>query len=222
MKITYLGHSSFKIDAKTAVSEVCIITDPYGPSVGINFKDQICDLATTSHRGHGDHDFFDKLKNKYGKMPFIIDTPGEYELLGVRIFGYKSYHDDNNGSDRGLNTIYVFDFPEARVCHLGDLGHDLDKDLIEELNNIDILLIPVGGTTTIDAQRAVKVIEKLEPRYVIPMHYKTKSHSTTFEKLATIDDFLKEVGVTKEPQKDLNIKSKSDLPDETEVVVLSN
>lgn len=221
MKITSHGHACFKIEGKSTTNDiVTIITDPFDPkSISINLRNLECDILTISHE-HEDHNFKDAIKQLEDK-PFIITTPGEYEVKGLRIFGYRSFHDDKQGSERGLNTIYVYDFNEARVCHLGDLGHDLSGDLLEELSNIDVLLIPVGGIFTIDSKTAVSVIEKIEPRIVIPMHYKTPKHSSMFDKLETLSDFLKEFGVTKEPQKDLNIKSKPDLPEETEVVALN-
>lgn len=229
MKITYLGHSCFLITGKsTNGNDVTVLIDPYDPKmVGLNLKPQDVDIAVTSHRGHGDHDYFENLssaKSTGGEnKPFIVDAPGEYEVSDLRIFGYQSFHDDKKGKERGKNTIFVFDFQDARVCHLGDLGHDLTSEyneLLEELNGIDVLMIPVGGKFTINPETAMSVIEKIEPKIVIPMHYKTSKHSDTFKDLHTIEDFLKEAGEKIEPQKDLVIKSKSDVPDELKIVVL--
>ena len=222
MKIKYLGHSSFLIEGKTTSGEsVSVVTDPFDPkSVGFPYPSVQANIITSSHEGHGDHDWYQGVKQKGESSPIIINTPGEYEVSGLSIFGFKSYHDDKKGAERGLNTIYVYDFEVARIAHLGDLGHLPEPSLIEALDGTEILMIPVGGVYTIGPKRAIEIIEKIEPLIVIPMHYKTKDHSATFDKLATLEDFLKEVCVKHEPQKELRIKSKTDLPEELTFITL--
>jgi len=136
------------------------------------------------------------------------------------MIGIKSFHDDNNGTERGLNTIYVYDFELARIAHLGDLGHLPDSSILELLDGTEILFIPVGGKYTIGPKRALEIIEKIEPLIVIPMHYRTDKHSSTFDELSTVDEFLKEVGAKNEPQKELKLKSKADLPAELTFITL--
>lgn len=223
MKIKYLGHSSFKITGKTQFGEeVTLITDPFNSKeVGLNYPKQSADVVTLSHH-HGDHDAIENIEGNPRENYVLIDTPGEYEVKGLRIFGIKSYHDDKKGAERGPNVIYIYDFMEARIAHLGDLGHDLESDQLEQLENIDILITPVGGVYTIDSKKAVEVIEELEPIVTIPMHYKTPKHTKTFENVATLEDFLKEVGSgAVETQKELSVKSHNDLESMANIFPLS-
>lgn len=218
MKIRYIGHSSFKISGKSQFGEeVTVITDPFdSKSVGITYPKQTADVVTLSHH-HDDHN---KIENIDGD-PVVIETPGEYEVKGLRIFGLKSYHDDKKGSERGKNTIYIYDFMEARIAHLGDLGHPLESDQLEELENIDILMVPVGGIYTIDSKIAMQVIESIEPSVTIPMHYKTTKHSKDYADLAELNTFLNEAGVEVEPEKELSIKSHNDLTQIKNILPLS-
>lgn len=224
MKIKYLGHSSFLIEGQTPTGEnVRLVTDPYNPeSVGFKYPSVSANIITSSHEGHGDHDWYEGVSGIDGKKPVIINTPGEYEVRGLPILGLKSYHDDKKGAERGLNTIYTYDFAVAKIAHLGDIGHLPNASTLEALNETEILLIPVGGKYTIGPKRAMEIIEQIEPLIVIPMHYKTKKHSETFEELSTLDDFLKEVGEKANPIKELKIKSKTDLPQELTFITLES
>ena len=223
MKINYLGHSSFIISGNGHDEQkVTLVTDPFDPKMlGLPYHKQDADIVTCSHEGHGDHDWYEGIKKVDEKDYFLINTPGEYEIRGVRIFGIKSFHDDKQGKERGQNTIFVFDFEEARIAHLGDLGHPLDSEQIEALEGVDILMVPVGGTFTIDSRQAVNVIEEIEPKIVIPMHYKVEGMTPAFEKLETLEDFLKEAGIDVKESEDLKIKSKSDLPQDTTYMPMS-
>jgi L-ascorbate metabolism protein UlaG (beta-lactamase superfamily) len=219
MKIKYLGHSSFLIKGKGDYGEnVSVVTDPFNPkSVGLKFSKQDADIVTTSHEGHGDHDNYEGVKEPF----FLINTPGEFEVKGLRITGIKSYHDDKEGEIRGMNVIYTYDFQEARIAHLGDLGHLLDSSQQEALDSIDILMIPVGGIYTIDPKKAIEIIELIEPKIIIPMHYKTENHIMSFDDLKTLEEFLKEYGSDAQPQDELSIKDKSELSEDSKVIPLN-
>ncbi len=221
MKIKYLGHSCFKITGKSdASSNVTVVTDPFDSKmVGLSLPQQEADIVTVSHH-HTDHDFTEKVKPK-GENLFIADTPGEYEIQGLRIYGVKSYHDDKGGKERGSNTIFIYDFEEARVAHLGDLGHPLNSDQIEELENVEILIVPVGGFYTIDAKAAWDVIDDIEPLIVIPMHYKTDKHAKGFDNVSGVEEFLSKPGININNQEELSVKSKADLPTALAIVNLS-
>ncbi len=216
MIITYHGHSCFKIKGKRGT----VVTDPYQESVGFALPTLSADIVTCSH-DHSDHNAYAAINGTARrKNPFIINKPGEYEVGGISVFGVASFHDNSQGSQRGPNNIYTAYIDDVRVCHLGDLGHELSSDLIEEIGAIDVLLCPVGGTFTIDAATAVKTIRSLEPSVVIPMHYKTPEHNQDlFGDLQTVDDFLKEYSVEVTPQKSVEL-DKLRLPEETEIVVL--
>lgn len=170
MIIQYYGHSCFKITTKPAgrgQEDVIFFIDPFSKEIGLRPPQGSADLALVTHH-HYDHDNVDVLKDD----PYIIDIPGEYSVRGVNIVGIKSYHDKKEGAERGTNTIYVIESEEIRVCHMGDLGTDLDEKQLEAINGVDVLMIPIGGKYTIDGKKAVEIIKKIEPKIVIPMHYK--------------------------------------------------
>jgi len=216
MEITYLGHSCFRIKGKKNI----IVTDPYEDSVGFKIPRASADIITLSHH-HQDHNNISAVKGTTKrKEPFIVDGPGEYEISGVSIFGIASFHDKSGGAKRGENTIYLITIDGLRLAHLGDLGHKLTEAELEELDGVDILFIPVGGTYTIDDNEAIEVIGQIEPRVIIPMHYKTSDMKSDFGIEITVDDFLKAIGEEANKAKDKLIISKDKLPEEREIVVL--
>lgn len=211
MEITYLGHSSFKIKGKTAT----VVTDPYDAKCGKFPKDISADIVSVSH-DHTDHN---QIKLVEGS-PFIVSGPGEYEVKGVSIVGVASWHDDSGGSQRGPNTIYVFEVDGLKVCHLGDLGHKLEEKQLEEIGSIDIAMIPVGGIYTLDVKTAAEVAKAIDPWVIIPMHYQQPGlDGAAFAKLSGVEAFLREMGKQVAPIPKLVI-SRDKLPEETQVVVL--
>jgi len=222
MKINYLGHSSFLITGKTNTGEeVSLVTDPFDPkAVGLSYSKQKADIVTISHN-HPDHFYLKNIEGEANNGYFLIETPGEYELKGLRVFGIKSFHDDKNGLDRGGNIMYVYDFAEATIAHLGDIGHTLDSNQLELLEEVDILMIPVGGKFTVDPKIAMQIIESIEPKIVIPMHYKSEKMIPAYDELSTLQGFLAEAGTEATTEKNLIIKAKSDLPQETKIIPLS-
>lgn len=217
MEITYLGHSCFRIKGKKSI----IVTDPYEhPQLGFKMPQTSADIVTVSHH-HQDHNYVAGVKGTTKrKEPFVVDGPGEYEIGGVSIFGIASFHDKSNGAKRGENTIYLITLDGLRLVHLGDLGHKLTEAELEEVNGVDILFIPVGGTYTIDDNEAIEVIGQIEPAIIIPMHYKTTDMKPDFGIEITVDDFLKTIGEETNKAKDKLIISKDKLPEEREIVVL--
>lgn len=217
MEITYLGHSAFKIKTKSGT----LVTDPYGKMVGFSMPSVSADVVTISHRGHGDHDEERAVSGTARrKSPFVIEEPGEYEVEGISVFGYGTFHDSVEGAERGGNTIYVVQAEDLRILHLGDLGHMLSDSLIDELNGVDVLMIPVGGEYTIDASQAAELVGKIDPTYVIPMHYKTPQHEPeAFGKLTTREKFVEVMGLPTKETTTLSL-SRGGLPAETTEVVM--
>jgi L-ascorbate metabolism protein UlaG (beta-lactamase superfamily) len=213
MKITYIGHSSFIIKGK----ENTLVIDPYNPnSTGYKYPKQKADLLLTTHF-HDDHYYIDGV----GDYSLHISGPGEYEKNSSLIYGMPTFHDDQNGDLRGKNTIYEIHIDDFTLLHLGDLGHQLKETTTERISDIDVLFIPVGGVYTIDSSVASRVISSIEPKIVIPMHYQTEDLKLP-EKLDKLEKFLNEMGVDETKQLDeLVLKSKSDIPDETEVTLLN-
>lgn len=216
MDIIYYGHSCFKIKG----SQGSVITDPFDAYVGFSLPAVSADLVTVSH-AHPDHNAVSKISGSARReKPFVVEQAGEYEVGGISVFGVKTYHDANQGVERGQNIVFTIMIDDIRVCHLGDLGHELTPELISEIGSVDVLLCPVGGVFTMDPKLAVKTIHTLEPSIVVPMHYKTAGHEpTVFADLATLEDFLKEYGSEVKPEPKLKVEA-SALPEETELVVL--
>jgi L-ascorbate metabolism protein UlaG (beta-lactamase superfamily) len=214
MIIKYLGHASFQIKTKNAT----IITDPYDEKmVGLKFPKVEGDIVTMSH-DHKDHN---QAKNVKGE-PLLIDWPGEFEKNDVRIFGYKAYHDQKKGEERGENILYKFEAEGISILHCGDLGEIPDQKLIDDMGDIDILMIPVGGFYTIDAEMAKEVCLRIEPSIIIPMHYKnSKLNKEIAENLLPVDEFLKKIGTEKkDPLEELKVNKEELLEEESKVVVM--
>lgn len=210
MEINWYGHSCFRLRDRGGV----VVTDPYGKEMGYTLPRPRADIVTISH-SHPGHNYVKGVKGS----PKVIDGPGEYEIQGIFITGIASYHDRRKGRDRGKNTIYLFDFEGLTVCHLGDLGQVPTQSQVEDLSDIDILLVPVGSHTTINVAEASEVISLLEPRVVIPMHYRTEAMGKS--PLDSVERFLKVMGVKGTPQESLKV-TKSTLPDDTQVVLLEH
>ncbi len=208
MEIVWLGHSCFRIRGR----EATVLTDPCPPASGYSIGKPTADIVTVSHP-HDDHRY---LKAVAGS-PVVLDGPGEYEIHGAFLTGISTYHDAERGAERGDNVAFVIEMEDIRICHLGDLGHTPSAEQAEELTGVDVLLVPVGGDSTIDGAKAAEVASLLEARLVIPMHYKTDA---TKNALDTPERFLKEMGVAAvEPQAKLSL-SHSSIPHETQVIVL--
>jgi len=213
MKIQYLGHSCFEIKNR----EVSVITDPFDPKlVGLKFPKIEADVVTVSH-GHTDHNYVAGV----GVKPVVFDYPGDYEVKGVKIFGLQSWHDKTRGSERGENIIFKIVIDGIVVTHLGDLGEMPSRELLEELEDTDILLIPVGGTFTINAAEAAEIVKAIKPAVTIPMHYQVpKLNPAEFAALSDPGEFLKLLGKAGiAPVSRFEAKNEEELP-ENEVLLL--
>lgn len=211
MEISYLGHSCFKLVGK----KISVLIDPFSPEkIGLKLSKQDADVVTVSH-GHRDHDYVEIMKDNY----LLLNSPGEYEVKDSEIMGIESFHDEEKGEIRGHNTIFTFDIDGVKVAHLGDLGTELTSEQLDKMDGVDVLLIPVGGFYTIDPKTAIKVISQVEPKIVIPMHYKDGISLSDVDKMSTLEDFLKEMSVEPVKQDKLKVTTK-DLPQELEIVTL--
>jgi len=215
MQIQYIGHACFKLIGKdNKGNAVSLVTDPFGPEYGLCLPSTEADIVTVSHQ-HKDHNNIGGIKG----APYVIDTPGEYEVRDVFIQGIDSFHDEKGGVERGANIIYRISIEDLVITHLGDLGHALDTKQSERLEGTDILFIPVGGIYTLNASKAVEVINQIEPRMVIPMHYKTTGLKI---ELDVLEKFIKEIGIKPTEEEKLKI-AKKDLPiEDMELVVFKS
>ncbi len=209
MKIEYLGHSCFKLTESTGTSVIC---NPYDEAVGYGVPEMSADAVTVSHH-HYDHDAVKSVKGS----PVIIDKECSYDLPGVEINAIKSFHDGEEGKLRGGNLIFKFRMDGIDVCHLGDLGEECSSALIDELLPVNVLLIPVGGTYTIDAEMAKEYVDRIMPEVVIPMHYRDKGCKLDIDK---VDAFLNLFDDVEEAEESAIELMRNDLKDDTKIVVL--
>lgn len=213
MKVKWLGHSSFLITADDGTK---VITDPYTPGImGLNYEGikDVADIVTVSHE-HGDHNGVNRLQGS----PQVVRGSGTHVVKGMEFKGVAAYHDPSGGSQRGANTIFCFIVDGVRVCHLGDLGHQLTDAEVAGLGQVDVLFVPVGGNFTIDAAGATLVTEKIKPRVVMAMHYRN-GRSGQFP-VAGVEDFVKgKTNVTQETSSEVEFKA-GQLPATTQIVVL--
>lgn len=209
MEISWYGVACFRLRGK----EATVVNDPPTPRNGAGAPKLSADVVTVSHQ-HAGHNYTAAISGEYR----LLDGPGEYEVAGVFIQGVPSFHDEHQGKDRGKNVIFRLDLDDVSVCHLGDLGHTLSSGQAEAIGTVDVLLIPVGGKTTINGAQAAEVASLLEPRIVIPMHYNNGAPGAS--ELETVDRFCKEMGaVGVKPQPRINV-TRSNLPAMTQVVLL--
>lgn len=208
MEIVWLGHSCFRIRGKEAV----VVCDPCPPATGYQIGKPTADIITISH-AHADHSYVKAVAGK----PTILPNAGEYEIHGAFITGIPTFHDAEHGASQGRNLAFVIEMEEIKVVHLGDLGHTPTAEQVEDMVGCDVLLIPVGGKTSLDGAKAAEIVSLLEAKLVVPMHYKTEAHDGGLE---TAERFLKEMQVTSvEPQPKLQI-NKNSIPSETQVIML--
>lgn len=214
MEISWLGHSCFQLRGKN----VTLVTDPFSPQQGSSQGESSqlgkisASIVTVSHNHAGHNNVV-----AVGGNPHAVKGPGEYEISDVLITGVASYHDDKKGQEYGRNTIYVIHMDDLVICHLGDLGHILQEEQLEEVADADILLVPIGGEHTINATQAAEIISQVEPRVVIPMHY----HADGAETPASLGKFCREMGVENITAQPRLVVTRSNVPAETQVVVLS-
>lgn len=207
MHIQWYGQTCFKLQTK----DIIVITDPFSKECGLTPLRTRADIVMMSN---GDTD---KNADSLKENPFVINGPGEYERMGVVVKGIASYQDGEEGALKGPNTIYTLNIEGIRICHLGNLGHILSPKQVERINGVDILLAPVGESD-ITVNKIIDIIGEIEPRLIIPMHYKIPGVK---EKLTAIDKFLTEMGAKKEKSLPKLVIKKKNLPtEETSIQLL--
>ena len=213
MILKWLGHACFLI---TSGDGLKIITDPYlnGGKIRYAPVDDSADIVTISH-DHYDHNALSAVSGN----PEVIRGRGLKIAKGIQFKGIPTYHDESKGEQRGDNTVFCYSIDGIKVCHLGDLGHRLSHEQINEIGDIDLLLIPVGGFYTIDANVATQVCDDLNPKVIVPMHYKTPKLDFP---ITGVDEFLK--GKRNVKRLDLSEAEfvMGKLPDISEIIVLKS
>ncbi len=219
MQIIWHGQSFFEIIVKNRKdTETKIVVDPFeGDFVGLKFPKIEADIVLVSH-DHKDHSNYKAV----GGSPFLVDCPGEYEIKDVFVKGIPAFHDNSNGKERGQVVMFTIEAEGMKVGFLSDLGQkELAIQQVDDLGNVDVLLIPVGGTYTIGAKDASEIISQIEPGIVIPMHYKIPNLKTDVD---GVDKFLKEMGAEGLEVLPKAKITKKDLPgedDEMKIILLN-
>jgi len=212
MKVKWLGHSAFVITAEDGTR---IMTDPFGDYPGLNYEpiQETVDIVVVTHK-HGDH-WGAKIKGN----PKIVTGKGTTKVSGIEFKGLQTYHDTSKGSQRGENTVFCFTVDGLRVCHLGDLGHQLSESEIAEIGHVDVLMIPVGGYYTIDAVTAGRICDQIKPGLIVPMHY---SNDKCAFPVSGVDEFLKGKSRVKRLDSSEAELKLEQLPEATEIMVLKH
>ena len=211
MKIKWFGQSCFMITSENGTK---VLTDPFKKMLGYKLPEIEANIVSTSHE-HGDHNNINAVKSSF----VHINELGEFSEDGIEIKGVETFHDKFSGSKRGKNTVYNFKIDEINICHCGDLGHILSSNQIEEIGNVDILLLPVGGLATINAFDAAQVIKQLNPTIVIPMHYRTKALGLIGYIFGTVDKFISASGLKAKEYEELEL-NKANIEDYSGIAVL--
>ena len=210
MIVKWLGHACFLITSKGGVK---IITDPYAVGGDINYSPikETADIVVVSHE-HTDHNNVSAVRGK----PEIVRGSGTKTARGIQFRGIATYHDASQGRERGRNTVFCFALDDIKLCHLGDLGHILSQSQTEEIGTVDVLFVPVGGSFTINAAEAGQVCDQLNPRLIIPMHFRTPKCAYP---IASVADFLKgKKNVRKLDSSEMKLEAET-LPAASEIVV---
>ena len=209
VEISWYGQTCFRLKGQGSFS---IATDPHSPDLGIALPPLQADIVTVSHHNASCH-YLEAVQGTYK----LLDGPGEYEISGVFITGVSTFADDKQGTVRGLNTVFAFDFEGTTVCHLGRLGHVPTQSQVKNLGSVDVLLVPVGGGGSLTSTQASEVIGLFEPDIVIPMRYRIPGLQ---ENLGSVDAFLREMGIDQVDTQETLSVSESSMSEETDIFVL--
>jgi L-ascorbate metabolism protein UlaG (beta-lactamase superfamily) len=207
-EIRWYGHTCFRIKAK----EATVFTDPVSRSTGYGMGRQNADIVTLSGDELGKN--LDAIRPEFK----IIDGPGEYEMHDVFVTGSRTYQDDKQGAELGYNTTYVIEVEGMKIGHLGNLGHTLNEAQAETLEDIDILLAPIGRESGLSDEKIAQVVTDLSPKIVIPMRYATDIGD---KDLGDFTEFCRKLGIDLPEAEDKLVVKPSDLGETTRLVVLA-
>lgn len=207
--IRWFGHNCFRIRAR----EATVMMDPVGKRTGYSMTKQTADIVTISHQHEG-HTNTTQVKPEF----VILDGPGEYELHGVFVYGYRSYHDNTKGAEHGYNTIFSVKMDGIRFTHLGDLGHMPSDDVMEELEDTDVLFVPAGGGPVLAPTQMAELVGLISPKLVIPMQFQTANGDKDRGEVA---EFARHLSLPVPEAVDKLTLKTSDLPDKMGIAVLT-
>ncbi len=212
MEITYFGLNSVRLRGR----EAAVLIDPYDPKLGLSPVRLNVQVVVLTH-DDPTHFSMQGLGNEY----HLVSGAGEFEIKGIALHGIQTYHDRKKGAERGKNTVFVIEVDDLRVCHLGHLGHALDEAQLDAIGSkVDVLCVPVGDGSHINATEATEIVNQIEPKLVVPISYKLPGLSLLAQNLEGVEKFAKEMGATDlTPQPKLQLTS-SPTTEETKLVIL--
>jgi len=210
MEIKFYGHACFTVKN----GKFMVVTDPFSDKIGIKLPDLKANVVTISHN--------DKAYNNsdaVGGEPMVLNWPGEYENSSIHFKGIHSFHNTREDKEQLENIIFTFRIDDVRFCHLGAQGTKLTSEQLEQVGEVDVLFVPVGGKGVVDAKKAKEIIEQVEPRIVIPMAYHTDGSKLGLD---TVEAFLTVMGAKNvEPMEFFELK-KSELPEDNSKLIVLN
>ena len=212
MEITYFGLNSVRLRGR----EAAVLIDPYDPKLGLSpVRLNVQVVALT----HDDPTHFSM--QGLGSDYHLVQGAGEFEIQGIALHGIQTYHDRKKGAERGKNTVFVIEVDDLRVCHLGHLGHALDEAQLDAIGSkVDVLFVPVGDGSHINATEATEIVNQIEPKLVVPISYKLPGLALLAQNLEGVEKFAKEMGATDlPPQPKLQLTS-SPATEDTKLVIL--
>lgn len=210
MDITWYGLSCFRLMER---GQTTIVTDPYNDTIGLAVPRLKGDVVTVSHDEAG-HNAVEHVKG----YEHVLSGAGEYEIGGVFITGLPMHYIASDNETYRRNVAYLMKYPnDLTVLHLGDLSHVPDQSTIEDLGEVNVVLVPVGGGKTLSAAMAAEVIAQIEPNYIVPMHYAMDGLNL---ELDPVDKFLKAMGVSRVQEEEVLRVTSGALPEQPEVIVL--
>jgi L-ascorbate metabolism protein UlaG (beta-lactamase superfamily) len=206
--ISWYGLSCFRISER---GQITVVTDPFSDAIGLRAPQLKADVVTVSHDEPG-HNNVEVVKGP----PYILTGPGEYEVGGVFIMGLALHNVKEETPRR--NVGYAIEYENLTVLHLGDLDHVPEQSVIEEIGEVNVLLVPVGGGAGLKANEAAEVVSLIEPHYVVPMHYAQDGLAL---ELDPVERFLRAMGVTSPQETDMLRVNAASLPEQPQVVILT-
>jgi L-ascorbate metabolism protein UlaG (beta-lactamase superfamily) len=194
MQLVWFGQRCCRLESK----EGTVLIDPYGKEVslrGPRLRGDVILSSTGSVPGQPEEE------------SFVVTNPGEYERRGIAIRGIRAYRDEQEGAERGLNTIFVMRIEDMAVCHLGALGQaQLTNEQLDAIGDVDVLIVPVGGYDVMDAKAAVQVVAQVEPKIIVPVQYAMTGSPYRADK---VEVFVKAMGLDAEKVEKLKLAKKT-------------
>jgi len=208
MEIKFYGHACFSVTE----GGITVVTDPFQEEIGLKMPKLSADAVTVSHNAPP-HNNVDAIEGD----PKIFSWPGEYETKGIHFKLIHSFHNPKEDKEQLENSISVINWGNIRLCHLGAQGTKLTPEQLEQVGEVDILFVPVGGKGCLEPKKAKEVIEQIEPRVVIPMCYDTSGSKLG---LGDLESFLSVMGAKAEEPIDIFTVKRSELPEENSRLVV--